>query len=231
MATIAGSGLARAWRRLQGLAIPRGSLYHDRMRYLLPIALFAVAAAALVVSTFLPYWRLKLYAPQYPRGLSVTVFVNRLEGDVREIDGLNHYIGMRPLGEAAQLERSMSVVAVAVVAALVVAAFFIHNPCALLLAWPAMGYPFIFLGDLWFWLWNFGQHLDPHAPLSSSIDPFVPPILGEGVVGQFRVVAYWEPGLLLAFGAIVLVAAGLFFHRRAFKPLRDAARAGAEGPP
>lgn len=221
------SGVAGAWRRLQGPAIPRGAVSSDRVRYLLPVALFGIAAVALVGSIFLPYWRLRLYAPQYPKGLTVSVYVDRVEGDVREIDGLNHYIGMRPLAEAAQLERSLSVIVLGVTAALLVAAFFVHNACAVLLAWPAIGYPFVFLGDLWFWLWNFGQHLDPRAPLSSSIDPFVPPILGEGVVGQFRVVAYWEPGLFVAFGAAALVAAGLLFHRRAFKPLVEAAHARA----
>ena len=38
----------------------------------------------------------------------VNAYINHLEGDVQEIDGLNHYIGMRPLGEAAQLERTIS---------------------------------------------------------------------------------------------------------------------------
>ena len=54
----------------------------------------------------MPYWSLVLHAPQYPGGLVVNAYINHLEGDVQEIDGLNHYIGMRPLGEAAQFERT-----------------------------------------------------------------------------------------------------------------------------
>jgi hypothetical protein len=163
-----------------------------------------------------------LEAPQYPKGLKVTVYVNRLTGDVSEIDGLNHYIGMRPLGEAAQLERSVSIAAIAVVALLIVAAIVIHTKWAALLALPAVLMPYLFLADMYFWMANFGQNLDPTAPLSSSIEPFTPPILGEGVVGQFKTVASWEIGLWLAILASAVVVAGLYMHRRAYKPLVDA---------
>jgi hypothetical protein len=148
--------------------------------------------------------------------------VNRLEGDVNEIDGLNHYIGMRPLGEAAQLERSLSVILISVTALLVVAAVFIHTKWAALLALPAVMYPAIFLIDLYLWMRNFGQNLDPTAALSSSIKPFTPPVLGEGLIGQFKTIASVDTGWYLAALASVLVLVGLYFHRRAYKPMVEA---------
>ncbi len=81
----------------------------------------------LVVSIFMPYWRLTLNAPQYPKGLTIQAYLNRLEGDVAEIDGLNHYIGMRPLDEAAQFERSISIIGVIAVALLILAAVYVHS--------------------------------------------------------------------------------------------------------
>jgi len=168
---------------------------------------------------FFPYWKMTLKAPQYPGGLSIEVYVNRMTGDVREIDGLNHYIGMRPLGEAAELERAVSLVAVAILVLLVLAAIFIHSPWALLLAVPAILWPFIFIGDMYYWMRHFGLNLDPTAPLSSSIKPFVPPILGSGMVGQFETVATFQIGLWMAFLAVALILAGLFYQRRAYKPL------------
>ena len=170
---------------------------------------------------FLPYWKMTLKAPQYPGGLSVVVYVNRMTGDVSEIDGLNHYIGMRPLGEAAQLERAVSMVAVAILVLLVLAAIFVHSPWALVLALPAILWPFIFIGDMYYWMRNFGLNLDPTAPLSSSIEPFVPPILGSGMVGQFETIATFQIGLWMAFLAVGLIIAGLFYQRRAYKPLVD----------
>src|ERR1044072_3766013 len=104
-----------------------------RVQSLLPTLALGVAALLLVASIFLPYWRMTLLAPQYPGGLRVEAYLNHLEGDVREIDGLNHYIGMRPLGEAAKLERSMSIASLLVIALLVVAAIYIHNRWAALL--------------------------------------------------------------------------------------------------
>ncbi len=209
---------------------PAEQMAQDRLRYLLPTVFLGLAAFCLLVSIFVPYWRMKLLAPQYPRGLQIQVYVNRLTGDVREIDGLNHYIGMRPLGEAAQLERSLSIFAIAVLSLLVIAAIYVHNQWAALLSLPALLFPVIFLGDLYFWLWNFGQNLDPKAPLSSAIKPFVPPVLGEGVVGQFRTIAAVDRGFYLAILASVLILFGLYFHRRAYKPLVDAERQhSAEG--
>ena len=212
---------------LIGPRVSLGQIERGRAQFLLPTALLGLAVLLFLVSIFLPYWSMRLNAPQYPKGLYVHAYLNRLEGDVREIDGLNHYIGMRPLAEAAQLERSLSLIAVGALALLVAGAIYIHNKWAALLALPAILYPLIFLGDLQFWLANFGTNLDPKAPLSSSIKPFVPPVLGEGFVGQFSTVAMPGMGLILATVASLLVLAGLFFHRRAYKPLIDARRARA----
>jgi copper chaperone NosL len=208
-------------KRFYGPRVPTNVPESERLRYRLPTILLALAAVLLLVSIFLPYWKMTLLAPQYPGGLEVQVYVNRMTGDVREIDGLNHYIGMRPLEEAAQLERSVSIAAITILALLVLAAVFVHTRWAALLALPAITLPYVFLADMYFWMRNFGLNLDPTAPLSSSIEPFVPPILGTGRVGQFETVAAFEPGLWLAILASLLTVAGLYYHRRAYKPLVD----------
>lgn len=205
--------------KLFGPRVPASEREKNRLRYMLPSIFLGVAAFLLLVSIFLPYWRMTLHAPQYPKGLTVQAYLNRLEGDVNEIDGLNHYIGMRPLREAAQLERSLSILAIAVLSLLVLSAIMIHNQYAALFALPAVLFPLVFLGDLYFWLRNFGLNLDPAAPLSSAIKPFVPPVLGEGVIAQFRTVALPDIGLILAMIASLLILVGLYFHRSAYKPL------------
>lgn len=198
----------------------------ERIQYRLPATLLATAAIILLISIFLPYWKMTLLAPQYPGGLSVQVYVNQMTGDVAEIDGLNHYIGMRPLGEAAQFERSMSIAAITMLSLLLLAAIFIHTKWVTLLVLPALLMPFVFLADMYLWMRNFGMNLDPTAPLSSSIEPFVPPILGEGFVGQFRTIAEFQIGIYMAFLAGALIIAALYFHRRAYKPLVEEMEAG-----
>ena len=214
--------MSKSINKIVGPRIPQNLDEQQRRQFHLPNVLLGIAAILLLASMFLPYWKMTLNAPQYPGGLSVEVYVNRLTGDVSEIDGLNHYIGMRPLGEAAQLERAISMVAVGILVLLTLAAIFVHSPWALLLALPAILWPFIFIADMYFWMRHFGLNLDPTAPLSSSIEPFVPPILGSGMVGQFETIASFQIGLWMAFLAVVLILAGLYYQRRVYKPLTDA---------
>lgn len=209
-------------KKITGPREPAGATAAERKAFRLPVILFGAAAALLVLSMFLPYWQMTLKAPQYPQGLKVHAYVNRLEGDVNEIDGLNHYIGMRPLGEAAEFERSIAYLAVGATILLVLGAIFIHSKWSVLLVLPALLWPFLYLGDMYYWMRNFGLNLDPNAPLSSSIDPFVPPVLGVGKVGQFETVAVPAVGLWLALVACALILAGLYYQRRAYKPLVDA---------
>lgn len=210
--------------KILGPRVPADEMRANRGRYLLPTALFLLAALLLLVSIFQPYWHMTLFAPQYPKGLTVHAYLNNLEGDVSELDGLNHYIGMRPLAEAASFEKSISVIGVVVLVLLVLAAVFVHNRWAALLALPALLFPVIFLLDLQFWLANFGTNLDPTAALSSSVKPFVPKVLGEGLIAQFKTVATPGVGLWLAMLASLLILIGLYFHRRAYKPLVEAAQ-------
>ncbi len=212
---------------VMGPQVPAGELARRAGRYRAPGLLLGAARVLLLVSIFLPYWKMTLEAPQYPDGLRVQAYVNRLAGDVREIDGLNHYIGMRPLGEAAALERSVSVALIIVLVMLMEAAAHVHTRWATLLVLPAVVFPVFFLADLYFWLHRFGRNLDPHAALSSTIEPFTPPLLGSGVIGQFRTVAEPGPGLIMAVAAALLLVTGLVFHRRAWKPLVDARQEGS----
>ena len=209
-----------------GPRVPLREALHHPLRYVLPFACFAAAAVLLVYSIGQPYWRMTLRAPQYPGGLKVVGYVNRVEGDVHEIDELNHYIGMRPLNDAAQIEKAVGVASLWAFAVLLLASgVLVHNRLAALLVIPALLFPALFLLDLHLWLAHFGQHLDPHAPLSSAIKPFTPPVLGIGKIGQFRTIARPGYGLILATYASGFILVGLFFHRFAYKPLVDRMKA------
>ena len=206
--------------------LPDGST-RRLMDFLLPSTLLMLAALLLVISVFLPYWRMTMFAPQYPKGLRVEVFVNRLEGDVAEVDALNHYLGMPPLDEGGRLERSVSVLALVVLGLLLVGAVFVHNQWAGLLALPVLAYPFIFMADLGFILYTYGHSIDPQSALGGAIEPFTPPLLGEGLIGQFRTISEFGPGFYFTLAALVVVLAGLWFHRAAYKPIVDARRRAA----
>src|SRR5262249_55746231 len=133
--------------------------------------LLPVAAAALAISPAFPYWQMKLSAPQYPRGLFLQIYPDRVTGDVEEIDGLNHYIGMRKLGTAAANERRLGIPVVLFCAVCLLVAAFGRSRFTIILLMPALLFPLFFLGDLYWWLRDSGLGLDPKAPLSSSIKP------------------------------------------------------------
>jgi|SRR5690606_6781804 len=189
------------------------------LRRWLPSLLWIAAAVLLIASISSPYWGMVLEAPQYPGGLEMRVFVNYITGDedprrdeVREIDGLNHYIGMPSLYAAAEFERSIALPAVFTMAALLIIAALWRRKWVWLLTLPAALFPFVYLGDLAFWLTYYGHNLDPYAPLSSAIEPFTPPILGEGIIGQFKTVASVHTGWFMAVGASVCIFVAIALH-------------------
>lgn len=201
----------------------------DPGRYWTPKVLFTLAALALMASIIFPYWILNMTAPQYPEGLSVNAYVNRLEGDVKELEGLNHYIGLPSFEDGAQLERSLSIVGILVMGGILLAGLYIHSRWVLVFATPAVVFPLIFIGDLQFWLWRYGHSLDPRAPLSSAVGEFTPPIFGPADIANFTTDATFGLGFILAVIASGLTMAGLWFHRRAFKPLVEAMENGTSG--
>lgn len=203
------------------VVLPDGST-RNLTTYLIPSAILMVAALLYMISMFLPYWSMTLTAPQYPQGLEVQVYVNRLAGDVGEVDALNHYLGMPPLDEGGRLERSVSIIGIVTIGLLLIASVFVHNKWAALLAVPALVFPLVFLADLFYILYTFGHSVDPNSALGGAIDPFTPPIIGDGMIGQFGTVAAFEAGLYLAFAAAGVVLIGLWFHRAAYKPIVDA---------
>ena len=211
--------------RILGPRVSREEKQEHAERYRLPTWFFTGAAFLLMVSLLLPYWVLRLSAPQFPDGLTVTAYVNRLEGDVAELEGLNHYVGLGSFQDAATLERSIAFVAITVLAGLLLAALVVHSRWVVLLVLPALVFPIVFMVDLQYWLWDFGHHLDPKAPLAAAVGEFTPPLFGPAKIAQFETLALPGIGFILAVIASGLIIAGLVFHRRAYKPLIEARKA------
>src|SRR5688572_7422518 len=69
--------------------------------------LILVAVVVMLPVFFFPLWNMSFYSNQYRDGLVLHIYSYQLEGgktpnrdDLREINSLNHYIGMRPLLES-----------------------------------------------------------------------------------------------------------------------------------
>ena len=211
--------------RVLGPRVPREEKEAHGSRYRRPTILFSGAAFLLLVSVLLPYWVLQMSAPQFPKGLNVRAYLNRLEGDVLELEGLNHYVGLESFENGAVFERSIAIAAIIVLAGLLVAALVIHSRWVTVLVFRALVCPVVFVVALQYWLWRYGHGLVPRAPLASAVGEFTPPIFGPAKIAQFETLALPGWGFLLALTASGLVAAGLYYHRAAYKPLVEAWRA------
>jgi hypothetical protein len=134
---------------------------------------------------------------------------------------------MRSLYEAASIERTVGVFVMIGFLVMLELAAFIHTRWAALLVAPVVLFPAVFLLDLHLWMRHFGLNLDPNAPLSNAVKPFVPTAMGRGGIGQFVTIATPGSGLILATIASAVLVAALFFHRRAYLPLVVRQRANA----
>ena len=169
-----------------------------RGRVILGVA--ALAAAALVaLSSQLPLWSMKLEAPQYRHGLHLHAYGTGMTGDLRELNILNHYIGMPPI-EAPEFETAIFPYGIAVLIGLCLLSPF-HRYLRRLAVAGTFATPLIILADLQYRLYEFGHSLDPKAPIRPK--PFTPLVIGESEMGNF------ETHGMVSWGVVCLVAAAL----------------------
>lgn len=171
------------------------------------------------ISHFFLWWELKLVAPQFPGGLFIQATSFEIQdspktpfNDIREVDGLNHYIGMMSLGDAAKLEMSIAIPAIILFSILGIVAVVWKKRWAPLLAVPIVIFPFVYLADLMYWLWYAGHNLDPMAAI--TLEAFTPRALGTGKIAQFSTVAQFQAGWYIAAAAAVVCLVGIVLSVR-----------------
>lgn len=168
----------------------------------------AIAVVFIAIAAFLPLWRLELVAPQYPNGLYITAYGYEMTGDITEVNGLNHYVGLRPLEPDGVVELKLFPFGVAgVIAVLLFGAYrFQSRKTRALSVLAAASLPIVMLADLQFWLYTYGHDIDPHAAL--HLDPFTPKVLGNTRVLNFHSVTTVASGFWLMVAAAALLLAG-----------------------
>jgi hypothetical protein len=193
------------------------------------VALGLGGAVLFVLSFFRPWWGFWLYAPQYPGGLRLEISLTGMTGDVKEIDLLNHYIGMGHLEDAAPTERQLAGYGVAAIATITVALLLgAGKRLNKLVAIPALAFPVMFLADSFYWLYSFGHRLNPRAPL--KIGTFTPQLFGNGKIGQFETFATPSLGFWIAVVAVACVVAATLLRTRICAHCKLTATCGASCP-
>ena len=196
----------------------RESLFLRRPLNLRSRLLLVAAAGAVITAVFLPLWQIRLVAPQYQEGLAIEIYAHQLVGgnggqDLKEINGLNHYIGMKPIVQEDFLEMKWLPFAFGIFALLALRAAAIGRMISLI----DLGVLFLYfgafsLGNFYYRLYSYGHTLDPHAPV--TIKPFTPVLLGSQQIANFVQTSLPQSGALLLGLFPVLVAAAVWASRR-----------------
>ncbi len=182
--------------------------------------LLLVAAAALLVAIYVwPLWNMTMFAPQYPDGLTLDIYSYKLEGgnanqDVKEINVLNHYIGMRDLAAEDFTEFKWLPFAVGIIGLLYLRAAVLGTVGHLFDVFVLNAYFSLF--SLWsfgYKLYSYGHTLDPTAAV--KVDPFMPPMFGYKQLANFEVYSYPAPASYALALSTVLVAVALALAWRA----------------
>jgi hypothetical protein len=193
--------------------------------------LAGAAALLLLVAFVAPLWSIHLLAPQYPEGLGMLIRVNTIVGagptDLQNINGLNHYIGMRAIEPDAipVLTVMPWVVGVLAAAGLLVAA---AGRRGLLYAWvgafAASGA--VGLYEFWRWQYDYGHTLNPDAPIKIPGMAYQPPLIGSKEILNFTATSWPGVGGIAAMAAFVLAAAAAFVAYRDYRRPRTAVHGG-----
>jgi nitrous oxidase accessory protein len=164
----------------------------------------AAAAGLVAWSTQVPLWQMTMRAPQYPKGLRLYAFGTRMQGDLAELNILNHYIGM-PAVEAPVLETSLFPFGIGLLIGLCLAApghVWVRRAAVAMAALMPIG----ILADLQWRLYEFGHTLNPTAPI--RLKPFTPLVIGQTQMGNFVSTAMVSWGVACLLGAALLLWAG-----------------------
>lgn len=179
-----------------------------------------IAAAMLVPVFFFPMYRMTLYSNQFPDGLNLYIYSGTLRGgqseardDLKEINSLNHYIGMHALEEADFSEFQWIPLMLGFFIILSLRSVVMGKMSSVVDTVVLFGWFGLFA--LWHFysrLYTYGHNLDPSAAV--KVTPFTPPIFGSQQIANFTVFNYPAAGTYLMLGFVVLSALAIWMSAR-----------------
>ena len=176
--------------------------------------LVLAGALTLLPTFFYPLWNMTLYSNQFPDGLVLNIYSHKLEGgktqnrdDLKEINSLNHYIGMRALKEDDFTEFKWIPFVVGGVMLLALRVIVLGKMSKLVDLFVLFTYFGLF--SLWTFyhkMYLYGHELDSTAAV--KVPPFTPPIFGHVTMANFEVYSYPDAGsyFMAAFSIFLLAA-------------------------
>lgn len=193
-----------------------------------------IIGSLLLLSLFkFPLWNIMLGAPQYPDPLGMNIHIDGIKGvsefDLTNIDGLNHYIGMKVIPKPADMwEFSVFPKVIGGMAGLGVLigllGFLGKVSYKWFIGWFILMTVLGMLGmyDFNQWLTAYGSDLDPHA-IIKVVNPdgspmsYKPPLLGYQKMLNFDVTSLPHTGGYLMFVGMTLTIIAFFVGKKEAK--------------
>ena len=169
--------------------------------------IIAIGSLALIIMFFVPAWSIYLVAPQYPEGLSMQIWLNKITGQVEIINGLNHYIGMKHIKAEMFPEFSFLIYILGffILFGLVIAFIGSRKLLFAYLVLSVIG-GVAALVDFYMWGYKYGHDLDPSAAIKVPGLSYQPPLIGHKKLLNFDSYSYPDTG-----GWVVVAVTALFF--------------------
>jgi copper chaperone NosL len=163
-----------------------------------------VAVLSLISAYFVPLWRILLWAPQYPEGLEMKIWINTITGDVKIISALNHYIGMKHIEVSMFPEFGYMVYLLGGIIAIGLAVTVWGKRRGLLLYFVLLVLTAMTaLVDFYLWGYDYGHNLNPEAAIKVEGMSYQPPLIGTKDLLNFT--AFSGPDL----GGWIFILSGL----------------------
>lgn len=182
--------------------------------------LLVLAAPAVLAALFVPLWTISLSAPQYPEGIGMHIWAHQITGhdryDLRRINQLNHYIGMKEIVPESIPELKFMpyilgfLAAFALLAGVVGSRRWVVAWLGLLMVLAVAG-----LADFYVWGRDYGTNLDPRAPIKVPGLTYQPPLIGSKQLLNITATSYPAAGGFLLMLAGLLGAGALVLDLRA----------------
>jgi len=195
------------------------------LRFLILVA----AGVLIIVSMKYPMWYMYLDSNNFPDGIGMAVWathpgdpgdIDELDGGLKEINILNHYIGMEEISTETMFVFTL------LPGLLVLSAILSGITAFVRKLWMSLA-NFLVMAGISAWgvfmlvysLYSFGHNLDPTAAI--KVEPFMPGIYGENSLAQFTTYSdfYWGTYLLII--ATIFMLAAVIIDYDTFRRARE----------
>ncbi|MFJ1425583.1 hypothetical protein ACILD6_04625 [Capnocytophaga canimorsus] len=178
-------------------------------------------ASMLMLSLFaFPIWNITLEAPQYPEGIKMYIWINKITGSdeftLQNVNILNHYIGMKAITPESIPELTYFPYIIIGLTILGVV-FAIIGKKILYLVWSLLLMVLGALGiyDFYLWEYDYGHNLNPTAQIKIPGMSYQPPLLGEKQLLNFLAKSYPDMGTYaMILASIIAFVAFIIVYRR-----------------